>query len=336
MIDHGHCHSNSQRMLGASPEPVMDHSSNLGATASPGHLPGHSHLAHADTTGRLRISLGFTLLVLVAEVVGGALAHSLALMSDAVHMLTDVGALGLAWYAQVQAAKPATDRHTYGFHRAGIMAAMINGVTLVVVSLGIAWEAVLRIEKPPAVHAEIMLVVAAVALVVNLVVAWMLAPGRENNLNVRSAVLHVLGDAAASAGVIVGAIIISIRPDWSIVDPVLSLGIAAVILLGTRQIFAEALNVLMEGTPSGLDSDEVSACIAGVPGVRAVHHLHIWSLAPGLNALSGHAVIDDQSISQAGVILAGIHKALRARFDVRHATIQFEDQQCGVDCNLSP
>ncbi|HET6386376.1 MAG TPA: cation diffusion facilitator family transporter [Armatimonadota bacterium] len=297
---------------------------------------GHSHFAHADTAQKLVTSIGLTLIILAAEVVGGFMAHSLALLSDAAHMVTDVAALALAWYAQFQANRPPTERRTYGYHRAGIMAALVNAVTLIAIAGFIGWEAINRIRRPVGhIHAPIMFGVALVALLVNLGIARMLGHSHSDNLNVRSVLLHVLGDAAASAGVIVGGIIIAVEPRWTIIDPILSIGIALIIVWGAWQILVETTNVLMEGAPAGVDIHELEQTLTILPGVQGVHHLHVWSLCPGRNALSGHIVIDDQALSQTEGIRSRIQSILWNRYQVDHATIQFEHEQCGLICTLN-
>ena len=305
------------------------------------HVPGpgvvHSHFAHADSSRKLGVSLGLASLIMMAEVVGGIESGSLALLSDAAHMITDVGALGLAWWAQTQAARPATERRSYGFHRAGIMAAMVNAVVLVLVSIFISWEAVNRLRTGERqIAAPLMLGVALLALVVNLGIARLLGGGGGHNLNVRGALLHVLGDAAASAGVIVGALLIMWNRRWYAVDPILSMLIALIIVWGAWQILVETHEVLMEGTPSEIDPGEVEESIRKIEGVQDVHHVHIWALSPGMNALSCHVLMADQALSEAQTILDEIHAKLRLQYNVEHATIQFEHRSCGMFCALSP
>lgn len=298
---------------------------------------GHSHLSHANTAQKLALSLGLTCIILAAEVIGGLLSHSLALLSDAGHMVTDIAALGLAWYAQVQASRPPTHRHTYGYHRAGIMAALSNAVLLLLMSAFIVYEAIHRIQGPQErIDARIMFGVAAIALLVNLLIARLLRHSHTgDDLNVRSALLHVIGDAAASAGVLIGGILIAFRPRWSIVDPVLSMIIAVVIVWGAWQVLMEALNVLMEGAPSGLDARQIEASLLAIEGVRQVHHIHVWTLSPGMHAFSGHIVIEDQALSQAEGLLARVRALLRSQYHVDHATIQLEHRECGMVCALS-
>ena len=306
----------------------------------PGHQHGegaygHSHLTHASTARELAVAVGLTSLILIVEVVGGIFSHSLALLSDAAHMVTDVASLGLAWYAHRQSARPPTERLTYGYHRSGIMAALVNAVTLIGIAIFIGLEAWDRILHPPRhLVAPVMLSVALVALVVNLGIARLLQH-ESHNLNVRSALLHVLGDAAASAGVLVAGVAILWEPRWIVLDPVLSIGIALIIVWGAWQILMETLNVLMEGTPTGLDLAEVEASLASVEGVREVHHVHVWSLCPGHIALSGHVVLEDQALSETEGIRSEILRRLSARHQVNHATIQFEHQQCGLVCTLN-
>ncbi|MCL5958489.1 MAG: cation diffusion facilitator family transporter, partial [Chloroflexi bacterium] len=262
----------------------------------------HDHVETGRVTARLRVALLITAGILIAEVVGGLLSNSLALLSDAGHVFTDVTALGLAWYANFQAEKPATFTHTYGFHRAGILAALANALSLVLIAGVIAYEAYQRLLNPEPVQSYLMFSVALVGLVANLYIARYLHREEEENLNVRSAWLHVIGDAAASAAVLLGGILILFTGVF-LIDPILSVLISVVIIVGGWSIIVDALNILMEGVPRGLNLEELVHQIRAHPGVVDVHDVHVWSLAAGVNAVSCHSLVADQSLRESDRIL---------------------------------
>ena len=282
---------------------------------------------------RLRFAFLVTLAILAIEVVGGVASNSLALLSDAGHVLTDVLALGLSWFAAVQAERPPTRRRTFGFHRAGILAALANAVTLVILSIFIVYEAYRRLVAPQPVEGGLMFAVALVGLAANVGLAAFLHRGEEENLNVRSATLHVLGDALASVVVVIGAVVIYLTGFYA-VDPLLSVVVALIIVGGGWSIISETVNILMEGTPSGLDVSEIVREMKAVPGILDVHDLHVWSLAAGVHALSCHVVVTDQALSQSNAILLELNRLLAGRFGIYHTTIQFEHRECGLICTL--
>jgi cobalt-zinc-cadmium efflux system protein len=232
--------------------------------------------------------------------------------------------LGIAWFAVRQVRRPADSARTFGYHRAGILAALGNSVFLAAITVNLFLEAVRRLREPPALPASggIILAVAAIGVAINGLVAFALRPsGRD--LNLRSAFLHMLGDALVSLGVVVtGALML--WTGWVWPDPVASLLVGVFILAGAWRIVREAVNVLMEGAPRGLDVEEVRVAIAGVPGVLGVHHLHVWSLNGDLTALSCHVVVEDQPISAGGLVMERIRKEILDRFGIGHATIQLE------------
>jgi cobalt-zinc-cadmium efflux system protein len=285
----------------------------MGMRRDPGHVV--SHLRWAILLNSLFIAL---------ELAAGFAVNSLALISDAWHNLTDVLGLGIAWFAVRQIRRPADSVRTFGYHRAGILAALGNSVLLGVVTVTLFLEAVRRLRELPALPAGggVILAVAAVGVAINGAVAFALhRSGRD--LNLRSAFLHMLGDALVSLGVVVtGGVML--WTGWVWPDPVAGILVGVFILAGAWRIVREAVNVLMEGTPRGLDVEEVSAAIAHVPGVRGVHHLHVWSLGSDLTALSCHVVVEDQPISIGGLLVERIRKALLERFGIGHATIQLE------------
>lgn len=277
---------------------------------------------------RFALALLLTALVLVAEVVGGILTGSLALLSDAAHVLLDVLALGLSYAAVVIATRPPDARHTYGFHRFQVLAALANGATLVVMAVVIFREAWLRWENPEPVLAGPMLVVAVFGLVINLIVLKVLGGHDHGDLNARSAFLHVLGDTVSSVGVIVAAVMI-LFIGWLWLDPLISALIAALILVSAVRVLRAAVHILNEGTPEGLNASEVAGAIGGAPGVSGVHDLHIWTVASGYVALSAHVVLCDDTVAQAQSVQQHVRRILAERFGIQHSTIQLEWDDCG-------
>lgn len=289
--------------------------------------------AGTDSSRRLRQAFLLTVIILVVEAAGGVASNSLAVLSDAGHVFTDLFALGLAWFASTQASRPATPRRTFGFHRAGILAALVNSVTLVVVAVAITLEAVRRLQAPERVDSGLMLAVALVGLGVNIYVATSLHSGPGENLNVRSATLHVVGDIMASAAVIIGALVIALS-GLVIVDAVLSVLIALIIMGGAWSIVLETLNILMEGTPRGVNVEKLVHDLKSTPGVLDIHDVHVWSLAAGINAMSGHVLVADQALSSSDEILQSLARLLAEKYGIDHATIQFEHRECGLACTL--
>jgi cobalt-zinc-cadmium efflux system protein len=277
---------------------------------------------------RLRFALGLSLAVLLLELSGGLLSHSLALLSDAGHVLTDVFALGLAWFAFEQSKRPADRRRSYGYQRAGIVAALINSAVLIVVVVAIGVEAVRRLLAPEPVQGGLVIATALGAIAINAFVILALR-GDSRNLNLRAALLHVTGDVAASAGVVVAGLVILLT-GWLYIDPILSLGIAALIAYGAWGIARETLNLLMEGTPPDIDLGAVTAEIQRHQEVKSVHDLHVWALASESVALSAHVVTDDQSLADAEHLMRDIEQGLCERFAIGHTTIQVEScHPCG-------
>ena len=296
----------------------------------PVHIHSHSHQEgdHHDhaasmTQGRLRLAFLLTFLILAAEVVGGLLGNSLAVLSDAGHVVTDLFALGLAWFASAQATRPANARNTFGYHRVGILAALTNAMTLIVIAVAILIEALMRLTHPEPVQPVAMFLAAAVGIGVNLFIAYGLRNADEDNLNARGALLHVLGDVGASVGVVVAGIII-VLTGWTLADPILSVGIAALISVSAFRLVRETLGILMESTPRGISIPVLVNDLRGVKGVRGVHDLHVWSITRGVRALSCHAVIEDVPPSGSAPILDRISKLLLQKYQIDHTTIQFE------------
>lgn len=282
----------------------------------------------SQTGGRLRLALGLTLVILLVEFAGGLLSHSLALLSDAGHVLTDVFALGLAWFAVEQSRRPADQRRSYGYQRVGILAALLNSVTLVVIVIAIAAEAVRRFISPEPVQGGTVIATALAAIAINTFVLLTLRTG-GSNLNLRAALLHVTGDVAASAGVVVAGVVILLT-GWLYIDPILSLAIAALIAYGAWGIVRETVNLLMEGTPTEIDVVAVTKQITRTPKVAGVHDLHVWALSSEQLALSCHVVVDDISLADAEHVVRDLEHRLCDAFAIGHTTIQVEScHPCG-------
>ncbi|MCJ7831470.1 MAG: cation diffusion facilitator family transporter, partial [Dehalococcoidia bacterium] len=258
---------------------------------------------------KLQIALLLTALILVAEVVTGFLANSLALLSDAGHVLMDLFALGLSWVAVHQSSRAAAGRMTYGYHRIGILVAVINAVAVVVVALFIFIEAARRLQETPEVRGNILLAMALVGGLVNLVVAWVLHGEIRGSLNVRSAFLHVLGDLLGSLGVLVAAVAI-VAAGWLWMDAAVSVLIGVIILVGAVRILREAIHIFLEASPAHIDMDELVAEIVALPGVEGIHDLHVWSITPNIHALSCHLLVENQTISQGCLLLERVNELL--------------------------
>jgi cobalt-zinc-cadmium efflux system protein len=284
----------------------------------------HSH-QHSHLQGKFGIAVGLTFAILIVEVIGGILTNSLALLSDAAHVFADVFALVLSWVAVYLTTLPATNRRTYGYHRAEVLAAFFNGASLLVISGWIFYEAYKRLLNPEPVKSLEMLIIATIGLLVNLGVALLFLKESHDNLNVKSAFLHVIGDALSSAGVIIGGIIMAFT-GWYLVDPILSFVIGAVILLSAFRVTREALHILLEGTPRNINLDEVTKEIKELDFIKEVHDLHIWSIRSDYSALSAHVLVDAQSNRAMQNTLSAIVNMLKEKFDIFHTTIQIE---CG-------
>jgi cobalt-zinc-cadmium efflux system protein len=274
-------------------------------------------------------SLAATIAFVVFELFAGIRAHSLSLISDAGHNATDALALLLAWFAVYLHAKPADESRTFGYHRAGVLAAFVNALTLVVLSAWILYESWVRLMNPVAVDESAMLWVAAAAMLLNGGIMYGLHITGEKDINIRGALLHMLGDLLGSAAIVAGALIIR-ATGWFRVDAILSIAIALLVVWTAWDIIRESLNILLEGLPRGLDLGVVSQAIASVEGVLDVHDLHIWSLGSSSSALSCHVLIEDMPPSQSDCILHRLNHLLGDRFHVHHTTIQFEHVSCAI------
>lgn len=268
-------------------------------------------------------ALVLTCIIAVVEAVGGWLTGSLALLSDAGHMWTDVSALGLALLAASWASRPANRKRTYGYVRLEILSALVNGVLLLAITIFIVVEAVERLQRPTPVILGPMALVAAIGLAGNLLAMSFLHSG--HSLNTRSAFLHVLGDALASVGVLVAAGVMALT-GWHWVDPLISIGISAVVVVGGWRLLREAVDVLLETVPPHVDVDGVEKALACIPKVTAVHDLHIWTVGSGMVALSAHLVVDEPSACENDTILVAAKRALVERFGIDHSTLQIESQ----------
>ena len=281
-------------------------------------------MSRADS--RIRLALALTVVVLLVELVGGLLSHSLALLSDAGHVLTDIIVLALSAFALGQAGRSANARRTFGYQRVGILVALLNALILGAIVLGIAIEAIRRIQDPGQVNGGLMAVTAVIGLAISLFLAFTLRQ-HDADLTVRSALVHIWGDAWAAGGVIIAGLIIIVS-GWRLIDPLLSLGIAALIAWSAWRVLVAAVNILLESMPADVGTDSVVEAVKKVPGVRDLHDLHVWSLSAQSRAMSAHLLIDDQRVTQAQDILAEVREILAHDFSIEHTTIQFESLEC--------
>jgi cobalt-zinc-cadmium efflux system protein len=289
----------------------------------------HVHGANTAAMQRvLRLSLIATIAYVVLTLVAGLRAHSLALVSEAGHNASDALAIVLSFVAVWFQTRPATDKKTFGYQRAGVLAAFLNALTLILISVWIAFEAVHRLRAPAAVQPRIMMFVAAAGVLMNGLIAAMLWRV-SHDVNIRSVFIHMLGDTLSTAAVIAGGIAILLTgATW--IDPALSLGIAALILWSSIAIVRETLNILLEGTPRGISLVDIRGTLAAIDGVEDVHDLHVWSLGSNSHALSSHVTIADIPPSESNLILDRINLVLRERFRIYHTTLQFEHVVCEV------
>ena len=282
----------------------------------------HAHFFEARSQLALAWALGLTLVFSVIEVVAGFAANSLALISDAGHMVTDAAALGLALLAQLIAKRPPSARHSFGFGRAEALAAFVNGLAMLAVVGWICFEALHRFNEPHAVQGGTVFVVASIGLAINLALAWLLSRG-ENNMNTRAALVNVLGDALGSLAAIVAGVVIYYT-GWLRIDPLLSVFVAVLILRSTWQVLGESYHFLMEGVPHGMDYLQIGADLGKVAGVLNVHDLHVWDMSPGHPALIGHLEIHD--LDDWPVVLQAVKTMLLEKHGIDHVTLQPEAQ----------
>jgi len=296
------------------------------------HARGHDH-GHAR--GSLKTALIVTATFLVAEFVGALYTNSLALLADSGHMLTDVAALSLSFFAMRFSSRRATPRKTYGFYRVEILAALLNGVFLVLIALYIFYEAYERFLNPPEVKADWMLVVAVVGLLANLVSAWVLFGKHNHSLNMRGAFFHVLTDAIGSIGAILASISIIVSGQ-QLADPLISVLVAILILWSSWVLIRDAVDILLEGTPAHINIVSLREQLGGVDGVSSVHDLHVWTLTSGILAMSCHVVADEDNLNRTE-LLGRVNDVARERFHIDHTTIQIEErnipQELVESCN---
>ena len=293
----------------------------------------HAHSHNHGATGRiLRWSLVATLAFVVVEVAAGFQAHSLALLSDAGHNLTDALALVMAWFGFYLQSKPADESRTYGYHRAGVLSAFVNALTLVALSAWIIYESVERFRNPEPVRQGLMMAVAALGLMVNAGIMLALRASSRHDINLRSAFVHFLGDALGSLGIIAGAVVIGYT-GWQQMDPLLSVLISLLIVWTAWDIIRESLNILLEGLPRGIRLADVVGALRSTDGVLDVHDLHIWSLGSNTHALSCHVLIDDVPPSASDAVLRRLNSVLAERFHIFHTTVQFEHVSCAISEN---
>ncbi len=291
--------------------------------------PGHSHAealldsAHPGRlTARLKWALAATVGLVVAELVGGLSSHSIALITDGVHNLTDTPTLIISWLAAQWALRPPTSEKTYGYRRAGILAAFTNALVLVLVAVYLIWQSYERFRSPVTVHTGTMLVLGALALAVNGGITLALVRGRAD-LNLRSVLIHNFGDALSNLGILVGALIIHwTHAEW--IDPLIGLGIGAMVLWTTIGILRDSSHILLEGLPKQMRLEDVANVILSVEPVQEVHDIHVWTLGTGHYVLSCHICIPDMHIEESELLLQRINDRLAARFHIHHTTIQFE------------
>ena len=294
----------------------------LGGISLTKKLMSHDHNHHHNRR-RLFIALGITGVYCIVELIGGWLTHSLALLSDAGHMLSDVTAMGLSLFAAYVAALPVTSQKTFGYYRAEILAAFLNGLSLWLIAGIIFREAYYRFFTPTEVHGHGMILIASIGLGVNVFTAWMLHGARHTNLNLHGVFLHILSDALGSAGAIVAGVVI-VWTGWYWVDPVTSIVIGVLILLSSFSLVRESVDILMHATPRHLDLADVQQTLEAVTGVKRIHDLHVWTLSSGLFTLTAHAVVNGDTDHHQ--LLDALEKTIYDRFGIDHITIQLEPQ----------
>ena len=291
----------------------------------------HSHQRHLQ--GKFKIAIAVTFCVFLGEAIGGILTGSLALLSDAAHVLSDVFSLLISWFAIYLSTRPATSSRTFGYHRAEVFAAFINGITLIGISGWIFYEAYQRYNSPEEIRVTGMFVVACFGLIANLFILWQLHGESHGNLNVRSAVLHVIGDTLSSVAVVIGGAII-LWTKWYPIDAILSFLIGAIILISAVNVTKEAVHILLENSPRNADALTVAKHLCNLDTVKDVHDMHVWSLCSNYSALSAHIVIQEDTSLSYDQILKQINRELQTRFGIHHTTLQLEQVACTQEGNL--
>ena len=290
----------------------------------------HSHLGEIanQTTKRLMLSLTLTAAFVLVEVIASVFGNSLALLTDAAHNFTDVIALGLSWYALKIAAKPANAGKTFGYHRVGILVALVNSTTLILIAVGIFYEAYHRFITPPEVDSVILISVGTLAFLINAVTAWLVKDGSDHDLNLRSAFLHLMGDVMSTLGAVIAGVFIYFTK-WNWLDPFVSVLIGLFILWNAWSILRQSIHILLESTPENIDIKEMVEKLHTIDGVRSVHDLHVWSINENLRMLSAHIVTDDISMRECSLIQQDINELLIHGYNIQHATLQIECEGCG-------
>ncbi len=295
-----------------------------------GHHHSHGHGSASVSNRVLGAAVAATLAFVIVEAISGWMGNSLALLSDAGHNLADVAALGLSWYALWIARKPSHQAMTFGYHRVGVFAALLNALSLVVIAAWIGWEAIIRFRHPEPASGGLMIGVAAAGLVVNTVIGLGLRRASKHDINVRSAYLHMMGDAVSALGVMIAGVLVA-TAHMPLADPIVSLLIAALILYSSYDVLRESAAVLLEGTPAGMNMPALIAAIRGVRGVLDVHDLHVWMVGPGVIACSCHIVVAEQSIREGQQVLRAVVHDVERLFHITHTTVQVEVEGCDVD-----
>ena len=291
----------------------------------------HSHQRHLQRKFKFAVFITFG--IFLGELIGGIWSGSLALLSDAVHVLSDVASLLISWLAIYLSTRPATSSRTYGYHRAEVFAAFVNGISLIAISGWIFYEAYQRYTSPTEIKVTGMFIVACLGLAGNLLILWKLHGESHGNLNVRSAVLHVIGDTLSSVAVVVGGVII-FWTGWYPIDAILSFLIGGIILLGAVNVTKEAVHILLENSPKNADAHTVAEHLCNLEPVKDVHDLHIWSLCSNYSALSAHVVVDENTTIEPDRILKQINGELHEHFGISHTTVQLEHVACEQAGNL--
>jgi len=283
----------------------------------------------------LKITLVIVLFVMITEVIGGVLSGSLALISDAGHMLADTFALGLGIFSINMAKRPITQTKTYGYYRAEIIAALANGAILILVAVYIFYEAFQRFSETSSVNATTMLPIACIGLIANIAGIFLLKQQSHESLNIKAVFWHIVGDTLSSTGVIIAGVIILVT-DWYVVDPIIATIIGFIILWGAIRIAREATDVLLESVPKHIEIDKVIAAVGNIRGVKDLHDVHIWTITSGIYAISAHLNIEDQTVSQSAEIVSAVNELLAQDFNIWHTTFQLECESCptGLICNL--
>ncbi len=295
-------------------------------------MAGHVHLENGEKglARRLGIAVGLTLALVVVEALAGWYSNSLAILTDAAHNVTDVIALGLSWIALNLALRPAHAGKTYGYHRAGILAALVNSTGLALIALGIFYEAIQRFRQPPEVDAGIMALVAAVAFVINLGTALLIRHGSQHDLNIRGAFVHLMGDVFSTLGALLAAGAIALS-GWTGWDALISILIGVLILWNAWGILRETVNILTESTPLDINPEKLVDDLLQVEGVHGVHDLHIWSITRSMRTLSAHILVGEISVRESAEVQAKVDLLLCDRYGIRHATLQMECENCLPD-----